>query len=194
MKNFCIIIQGPSVNVQEQKKYWNGYDIIWSTWDGEQSKYEPNDIVLFNKMPDSFGVKNIALQQKSTIEGIKKAKELNYKRVLKWRSDLFAMNPHRLISSFKEESVNFLAWHNTGRYFIDYFMEGDIENIYKIWDFEKIQDEFPEKIITENIFKKNISNINFILENLNSYNEILWAKRNILLSSLKNDKVYLKKI
>jgi hypothetical protein len=190
MKDFCVIIQGPSVNVQEQKKSWQNYDIIWSTWDGEQNKYDSEDIVLFNEIPKFSGIQNIVLQQKSTIEGIKKAKYLNYKRVLKWRSDLLPTNPNKLVATFKKDSVNFLAWHNTGRYFIDYFMEGDIDDIYKIWDFDKIVDKFPEKIITENFFEKKISKFNFILEDLNSDNEIFWVKRNIFLSSLNKDIVY----
>ena len=51
MDNICLIIQGPSVNVNILKdKYKNmNIQIIFSTWEGEESKYNENDIVIFNK-------------------------------------------------------------------------------------------------------------------------------------------------
>ena len=188
--SLVVLIQGPSSYVEEQKKAWDSFDIIWSTWKGEENKYNKNDTVVYNQIPNNFGVQNITLQQKSTIEGIKKAKELNFKRVLKWRSDLIPNNPKKLIDLFDKNSVNFLAWHNSGGYFIDYFMESDIDKMYKIWDFNNINGPFPERIITDNIFEKGILNFNFILDKLNSDNEIYWIKRNILLSNYKNNLVY----
>jgi hypothetical protein len=76
MDNICLIIQGPSVNVNILKdKYKNmNIQIIFSTWEGEESKYNENDIVIFNKMPKERGIQNVMLQQLSTYNGLLKAK------------------------------------------------------------------------------------------------------------------------
>ena len=76
MDNICLIIQGPSVNVNILKdKYKNmNIQIIFSTWEGEESKYNENDIVIFNKMPKEKGIQNVMLQQLSTYNGLLKAK------------------------------------------------------------------------------------------------------------------------
>ena len=53
MDKICLIIQGPSVNVNIMKEKYKDINIqvIFSTWEGEESKYDTNDIVVFNKMP-----------------------------------------------------------------------------------------------------------------------------------------------
>lgn len=186
----AIVIQGPSSNIDELKKAWDGYDIIWSTWVGEESKYSKNDIVVYNSIPSDSGICNISLQKETTLNGIEKAKSLGYDRILKWRSDLIPNNPKKLLELFVEDKLNFLAWHNDGKYFIDYFMEGNIDDINKMWDFEEIHGPFPEKLITDNIFKKGLNNFNFICCDLNEDNDIYWVKRNTYLSSYKNHTVY----
>lgn len=190
----AVIIQGPSSHVSELKNAWQGYDIIWSTWDGEQSKYDINDNVIYNTLPVERGVQNIALQKTSTLNGILKAKELGYDRVLKWRSDLLPKNTKKLVNSFKRECLNFLAWHNYGKYFVDYFVEGPITDVYKIWDVPTIIGPYAERITTDHIFSLNMSNINFILNDLNEDNEIYWIKYNLYLSSLKTEDCYTLKI
>jgi hypothetical protein len=186
----AIIIQGPSTNVEELKNAWSGYNLIWSTWEGEESKYNNSDVVILNKLPKQKGVQNIALQKETTLNGINKAKELGYSRVLKWRSDLVPSNPNMLINSFKSECINFLAWHNEGKYFVDYFVEGDIQDIYKIWNIPRINDVFAEKITTENILSLGYKKFNFVLNDLSDSNEIYWLKRNLKLSNYKNEKCY----
>lgn len=188
--NLVIIIQGPSNNVDEQRKCWDGFNIIWSTWIGEESKYNENDIVLFNNSNIERGVQNIALQKESTLNGIAKAKELGYKRVLKWRSDLLPSNTKKLVDSFKKECVNFLTWHKDGKYFVDYFMEGDINDIYNIWNVPTIYGPYSEKITTDNIFSLGLDNFNFIGDELSSDNEIYWVKYNTNLSTYKNHDCY----
>lgn len=188
--DLAIIIQGPSNNVNEQKKCWEGFNIIWSTWVGEESKYNDADIVLFNSMPNEFGIQNIALQKESTLNGINKAKELGYKRVLKWRSDLLPSDAKSLVKTFKQESVNFLTWHNEGKYFVDYFIEGDINDVYNIWNVPTIHGPYSEKITTDNIFSLDLKNFNFVGGDLSSDNEIYWTKYNINLSTYKDAKCY----
>jgi len=188
--DLVIIIQGPSNNVFELKKAWEGFNIIWSTWVGEETKYDENDIVLFNNLPIERGVQNIALQKESTLNGITKAKELGYKRVLKWRSDLLPSNAKKLVDSFKKEYVNFLTWHKDGKYFVDYFIEGDINDMYNIWNIPTIYGPYSEKITTDNIFSLGLDNFNFIGDELSSDNEIYWVKYNTNLSTYKNHDCY----
>ena len=88
-----IIIQGPSSNVLELKKAWLGYDIIWSTWFGEENNYNENDIVVYSDKPNESGVGNLNLQLITTHSGLIKAKELGYDRAFKWRSDMIPTNP-----------------------------------------------------------------------------------------------------
>lgn len=195
MKNdLVIVIQGPSTNVTEQKKCWDGFNIIWSTWVGEETKYEENDIVLFNSLPIERGVQNIALQKNSTLNGINKAKELGYKRVLKWRSDLLPSNAKELVKTFKKDCLNFLTWHNEGKYFVDYFVEGNIEDVYKIWNIPTLYAPYSEKITTENIFSLGFNNFNFIGDKLSHDNEIYWTKYKINLSTYKDENCYTMKV
>ena len=189
-EKLAIIIQGPSLNVERLKKAWYGYNLIWSTWKGEESKYDSNDIKIFNDFPNESGVQNIAFQRDSTLNGISKAKELGFTRVLKWRSDLLPSNADQLIKSFKNECINFLTWHNGGKYFVDYFIEGPIDEIYNIWDIKKLYDDYSEKITTENIFSLGYTNFNFMLDSLSDENEIYWIKYNLNLSTYKQHSVY----
>jgi len=189
-EKLAIIIQGPSLNVEQLKKAWHGYNLIWSTWKGEESKYDLNDIKVFNDFPNQSGVQNIAYQRDSTLNGILKAKELGFTRVLKWRSDLLPSNANQLIKSFKKECINFLTWHNGGKYFIDYFIEGPIDEVYNIWDIKKIYDDYSEKITTENILSLGYTNFNFMLDSLSDDNEIYWIKYNLNLSTYKQHLVY----
>lgn len=190
----AIIIQGPANNIEELKLAWNGYTIIWSTWVGNEDKFNNDDIVIFSELPQEVGVQNIALQKKSTLEGINKSKELGFERVLKWRSDLIPNNTDELVKLFKENHLNFLAWHSDGKYFVDYFIEGPIDEMAIAWDIPTIYGSFSERISTDNILNKNKIKFNFILNELSDNNEIFWVKYNVFLSKYNNDVVYTTKI
>jgi len=195
LKNkLAIIIQGPANNIEELKLSWKDYTIIWSTWVGNEDKFSYDDIVIFSEKPKEFGIQNIALQKKSTLEGVNKAKELGFERVLKWRSDLLPNNSNELVKLFKENHLNFLAWHNEGKYFVDYFMEGPIDEVILAWDIPTIYGHFSERITTDNIFNKNKIEFNFILDKLSDNNEIFWVKYNLFLSKYKKDIVYTTKV
>lgn len=183
MSKRVIIIQGPSTYVTRLKNAWSGYDIIWSTWVGDETHYDKDDIVIFNEKPLKNGVQNLGLQHKTTIEGVKKAKELGYDRVLKWRSDLEPKNTEKLLSLFDEDSLNFLAWHSVrGGYFIDYFIEGKTDYVYDSWDIKTFSGDYSEQITTKSILSK-FNKFNFIGNKLNETNDIFWIKRNINLST-----------
>lgn len=189
----ALIIQGPSSNVLELKKCWSGYDIIWSTWMGEECKYDKEDVVIYNEVPNDTGVGNINLQRVSTLNGSIKAKELGYDRVLKWRSDMVSTNPKKLLSSFKH-GANFLFFHNTLPdrigYFVDYIIESDIDTMMSIWDFNELYSTHAEAIITSNIKQKKITDINLFGGTLNDENDIIWLKRDIMIKDYKNFKEF----
>lgn len=177
----AVIIQGPTTDYSTLKDKW-GSDIIWSTWKGEESHYSDNDIVIFNDIPNDKGRVNVNLQKISTINGLKKAKELGYTRAIKTRSDLHPTNFNKFISLFKE-GLNIPFFHDKG-YYIDYIYEGDIDLLIKCFSFNNIWPSYPEQTITEQINKVYTKeNIHYYGNFLNSKNDLYWIKRKLFLSS-----------
>ena len=139
MNNLCLIIQGPSLYVNLIKeKYKNiNIQIIFSTWEGEENKYNHNDLVLFNKIPKEKGIQNVMLQQLSTYNGLLKAKELGFKNTIKIRSDSYFTDIDMFLKKdINYDKINFL-------YFLDYYRIGGPDkknNIYKyFYDFMQIE-------------------------------------------------------
>ena len=64
MNTLCIVIQGPSNNVTLLKQNYSNSNVtlIFSTWKGEESKYDENDIVIFNDIPVEKGTQNVMMQ------------------------------------------------------------------------------------------------------------------------------------
>jgi hypothetical protein len=193
MEKLAIVIQGPSTYVNQIKKWYTGYPLIFSTWVGEEKNYDlKKDIVVFNDKPLNAGPANFWMQQYSTIQGLYKAKELGYTDVLKMRSDIVPTNLERFVSTFKDDHLNFFCWHGhevyprCPGYFVDYFMYGNIEHIIKLWDIEKAFCAVPEIILTWQ-YIKTLSDIpiNFIYSDISTENDLYWIKRNMYLSSYK---------
>ena len=107
-----------------------------------------------------------------------------------WSQANHKQTKFRTENFFKNECINFLTWHNGGKYFVDYFIEGPIDEIYNIWDIKKLYDDYSEKITTENIFSLGYTNFNFMLDSLSDENEIYWIKYNLNLSTYKQHSVY----
>jgi hypothetical protein len=192
-KDFVIVIQGPiklEYKVIENK--WEGFDLIWSTWENEliDSKYP----TILNKPPNKPGIKNVYYQQKSTLAGLLKAKELGYSKCLKWRSDQYPTNANKLISLFDKDKINVLFWHNSQKgYYVDYFMYGDINKMISIWDFEiNSYISYPEEIITNQIYKNKID-VMCIGDRLTNQNNIIWEREGVKidLSTYKYDKNFM---
>jgi hypothetical protein len=195
LNKVAVVIQGPSLYVKNIKKAFNGSHIklIFSTWNDEEPQYESSDIVVLSEKPNNTGPHNLNLQKITTLAGIKKAKELKFDYVLKWRSDMIPTNIIDLLKLFDFEKVNFLSWHNhSGGYFCDYFTGGKIETIFDLWNFPENNYKYPEEAITQHFFKTLHSNnyINFILKKLSEKNDILWLKYKTKLSSYKQDKLF----
>lgn len=179
----CIVVQGATDthNVKEIKKSFDGYQIIFSTWeDADKSVYTKGDVVLYNKYPKDSGVVNLGLQKESTLAGLKKAKELGWESALKIRSDMWASNGTNLFSIFKEGKLNLLAWVDNveGGYIIDYLQYAPIEILEELFDVE-VNGWFPEHQLTKQFYKCKLdTNVNWILRDLGEYADIHWNHRN----------------
>jgi hypothetical protein len=200
MDKTCLIIQGPSVNVNILKeKYKNmNIPIIFTTWEGEESKYDENDIVLFNKMPQERGVQNVMLQQLSTYNGLLKAKEIGFENAIKIRSDSYFTD----LSLFLKNEIDynklnfsyFLDYsrsNNNYKYVCDYIQLSNVDNLLKMWDFKYSPCYYAEQLITKHVFNTFIrDDIAFIGNYLTKDSDIYWISRKMYLSTLNNDKHY----
>lgn len=199
MNDFVIIVQGSSSYVKILREALFGFNIIYSTWLGEESNFLETDIVIFNRLPDFHGPANLNLQKTTTISGLKKAKEMGYKRALKIRSDIVPTNINKLINYLDNDAINFLCWHlhevypGCPGYLVDYLMSGDIDHLLKLWD---IQDmswcSVPEIFLTYQYITKLIDTvrIEYFLPFLNETNDLYWIKNNLNLSSYKENDIY----
>lgn len=181
--NRAVIIQGPTTNYTQLKESW-GSHIIWSTWKGNESHYSDQDNTIFNSFPDKAGTQNVNYQKISTLEGLKKAKQLGYTRAIKTRSDLYPTNYSKLASLFKE-GLNVTFFHNNrDGYYIDYIFEGDIDLLIQCFSFTNITPSYAEQTITEQINRVySKKDIHYYGGLLNKDNDLFWIKNNIYLSS-----------
>ncbi len=184
----CLIVQGPTIgdNVIDIKKYWNGFPIIFSTWKHRVDKgcYSDTDIVIYNEYPSRQGTNNLNLQLVSSLNGMLKAKEMGYKRVIKWRQDFYPSDYKKLINLFKKDCINFYSYvsHENG-YVTDYFMEGDIDDMIKLFQIEDVNVPYPEFAFTKQLFDLGLDKkSNFICRELDDENDIFWKKKNLWLS------------
>ena len=205
MNDVCLIIQGPSDHVAcIKEKYKDNITIIFTTWYGEESKYNKNDIVVFNKMPQERGVQNVMLQQLSTYNGLLKAKELGFKNAIKIRSDAYFTDlSHFLENEIDYSKLNFLYFLNYHRinghdnnsnhykYFCDYIQFSSVDNLLKMWNFKYDTCSYPEQLITKHIFNTfEKEEISFIGNYLTNQCDIYWISRDLYLSTLINDNSY----
>lgn len=178
--DICIVIQGASTNVEEQKIVWKDFknQIIFSTWKGEERKYEKSDNVIFSDIPAHRGTSNLNLQKISTLCGVERAKELGYKRVLKMRSDQVPTNPHKFLNEFSEEKITVFLRHLHGDepYYADYFMCGKIDVMHEIWQLDALQNcAYSEWAITKKI-KSVCSCVEFYKNKINKDNNVISFK------------------
>jgi hypothetical protein len=183
----CLVVQGPTIceNVLNIKKYWDGFPVIFSTWEGSNKNcYSVDDVVIYNEYPTNNGIKNLNLQKVSSLNGFIKAKELGYDRVIKWRQDFYPSDYTKLIKLFKKDSINLYAYmiHKHG-YITDYFMEGEINDMINLFNITDINVPYPEFAFTKRLFEIKLDKkSNFICKDLNKENDIFWKSKNIWLS------------
>lgn len=192
MNDFVIVIQGQSTNVQQQKEAWKGFDVLFSTWIGQEDKYTVEDNVIYNPIPTNAGPANFNYQLTSTQNGLIRAKELGYKHVLKIRSDMIPTNAKNFVSLLDESKLNFLCWHahqvypNCTGYLVDYLMSGTIEDMIRLWNVPDIFCVVPEVMLTwQYINSCKQIDIKYFMNQLNSENDLWWIKNNKYLSSYK---------
>ena len=203
MNKICLIIQGASDYVTILKEKYKNMDIqiIFSTWEGEESKYNENDIVIFNKMPIERGIQNVMLQQLSTYNGLLKAKELGFKNAIKIRSDAYFTD----LSLFLKNDIDynklnflyFLDYHRINgpdenssyyKYFCDYVQFSSVHNLLKMWDFKYEKVSYAEQLLTKHIFDTfNKEEISFIGNYLTKDCDIYWVSRRLSLSTLNRN-------
>jgi hypothetical protein len=206
MNKICLIIQGPSDHVNSIKEKYkdSNIQIIFSTWEGEESKYDENDIVIFNKMLQERGIQNVMLQQLSTYNGLLKAKELGFENAIKIREDTYFTD----LSLFLKNEIDynklnflyFLDYHRTDgpdksnnnyKYFCDYIQISNVDNLLKMWDFKYEKCSYSEQLTTKHIFhtfKK--EEIAFIGNYVTNDCDIYLISRKLYLSTLNSDKSY----
>lgn len=195
MDNICLIIQGPSNNVNTIKNIYKNIaiPIIFSTWEGEESKYDKKDNVVFNSMPRERGIQNVMLQQYSTYKGLLKAKELGYEYAIKIRSDFYFTNLKKFLkNNINFTKINFLYYFDYVRvdnkinykYVCDYIQLGSVNNLLKLWNFEYQNCKYAEQLITNHVLKTfSKNNIEFISNFITQDCDIFWIKNNLYLSN-----------
>jgi len=192
IKDITILIQGPSTHITEQKKAWEGFNLLFSTWKNCEHLYEKNDNVIFNDIPIDLGPANFWAQQNSTIQGLYELKKQKSNFVLKIRSDLIPTNSKNFLNCLNKNNLNFLCWHEhmvypeCPGYLCDYLMAGPIDSMIKLWDIRKIFCSVPEIMITWNCINQCFDvDKQYFLNCLNLKNDLFWIKNNIYLSSYK---------
>jgi hypothetical protein len=149
----CVVVQGPTYSqwITKVKESWVGYQVIFSTWDSaDKSLYDESDIVIYNPHPALAGIKNLNYQKVSTINGVIKAKELGWDRVLKVRSDFSTTTADGLFKLFDKTKLNLHGYWHLG-YISDFFMEGEVDDILKLFDV-CINGRFPEWHLTRQLY------------------------------------------
>lgn len=199
MEDFVIIVQGPSSYVEQIKNSLLGFNIVFSTWVGEENKYLNSDTVIFNEPPTHPGPFNLNYQKTSTLSGLIKAKNLGYRRALKLRSDIAPTNINKFFKLIDNDSLNFLCWHyhevylGCPGYLVDYLMSGNIDDLIKLWDIKDMDwCNIPEVYLTNQYIQHLIDavDINYFLNNLNQNNDLHWIKKQIMLSSYQPNNIY----
>ena len=195
MENWCAIITGKFENTNEIKEILKNYNLIFSTWEYEKTKYNEKDIVIFNNEDDydnfSNGTLSLYRQQKTILNGLFLAKKMGFKKALRLRSDFLIQKPEKFFKLLDCQLNLYAYTTHQGGYIVDYIMGGDINFMIDLWTIDKsAYYEFPEKLITFNFNKMNLKNsqYKFILDDINKSNDIFWTKYNKFLSSyLENE-------
>lgn len=199
MNDFVIVVQGPTSYLPVMKTIFKKYNVIYSTWTGEEHKYDYNDIAVFSKIPSYKGPANMNLQKISTLAGLEKGKELGYERALKLRSDLMPTNIEALMKMLDNQDLNFLCWHyhevypSCPGYLVDYLMSGRIDDLFILWNIDDMEKCLvPEINLTNQYINKLMStvNISYFLDSLSPNNDLYWIKHELMLSSYKVNHIY----
>lgn len=201
MKNkTAVVIQGPPVYVKELRQFWQSdrVDIIWSGWEGDEDKYEPTDNVIYSPIPQGYlGVNRVLLQKTTSYEGLRYAKSLGYTRAIKCRSDIYPTQVEKLLDLFDQnKTFNFIYWYHAIKWqsfcFVDYLFEGDIDAMIYAWEYDSVNGNYAEALLTKQILSKyGEDDIAFFGDKITESNELYWiGKEGRLISSYAPDPNY----
>lgn len=188
--DLAIVVQGNiRAPIELVDLAWKDYNVIWSTW--VDQKINTSNSVVYSEYPSIAGVGNIGLQKTTTYQGLLFAKSVGFKRAVKWRSDQYPTNASMFLDLMDNNALNVLYWHNHAQgYYVDYFMEGDIDLLIDLWNFDNYTNcPYPEYIITDRILQLQ-SNVNCIGEYLNDYNDVIWLNINKTVATYKSDGLF----
>lgn len=177
-----VVIQGPTHCdiIERIKKGWGNIPIIFSTWEGQPKFcYSDDDIVVYNKKPADVGVGNLNMQVISSMGGFLKAKELGYKRVVKWRSDLIPNDGVGLLNLFEKDCFNFYSFlDDRDGYLADFFMEGELDEMINLFTIDNLYPLHAEVAFTNRMFELGLDKkANFICKKLSENGvDIFWHK------------------
>lgn len=191
--DIAILVRGPSLHVEKIKEIFNGFNLVFSTWTEDQSKYTENDIVLFSDRPENPGPGNFNYQKVVVLNGLKFCKLLGFERVLQIRSDMYLTNPKKFLELIDNEVFNFLSWHyhctshGYDGYLVDYLMSGKVDDMINLWTIDNLSWHSVSEVFLTDSYSKKISHIpiKFFLNDLNEDNDVFWIKHNLKLSTYK---------
>lgn len=196
----CMVVQGPITYINKIVQTYNDFkeNVIIST--NEKSEeliktlIDNGFIVIINDLTKISGKSNFNNQVKNTFEGIKKAKELGFKYVLKIRSDVFIDDIPKFLNLLDGGNIYFTAYHNyDGGYLCDHMLFGSTDFMLKLWDIPLSDSDLPpETQLTAKYEEINDGRkIDFLFpilynENIKAY----WSKYKIFLNEYKNDTLF----
>src|SRR5690606_17850809 len=94
--------------------------------------------------------------QVALMAGFKKAKEMGYERVMKWRHDMISKNLSSIEKELGRDALNVAYTHYSyDVYYSDFIMEGPLNHMMTVWGFEKYDEEYT----TERILLKRIKSL-----------------------------------
>jgi hypothetical protein len=165
---------------------------------GEEEKYMEDDVLVMNIPPKNKinHSHTLDLQRISTMNGLVRAKELGYDRVLKWRSDMIPTNPKMFLDICREDSFNINSFHNhQSGYITDFFMEGEVDDMIRLFSFPPLKYGYPEEALTEQFFANRLNEkVHYLVEDITEKNDVLWLKRNSKFSKMLNQPNYMNRI
>jgi hypothetical protein len=151
--------------------------------------------IVESEICDISGRANFNNQVRTTYEGLKKAKELNFHYVLKIRSDIFIENLSHFISLINLNDFYFSAFHNyDGGYLCEHMLFGETDKMIKLWDIPISTSDLPPETQLTNNFIKNfpLLKVEFLFSILINNNiKTYWIKHNKFLNDYKNDKLFI---
>jgi hypothetical protein len=189
--DICVVIQGASTNVAEQKEAWKEFSdqIVFSTWKGEESKYLDVDSVIYSDPVLDGGVANLNRQAITTLRGIEYAKKMGYGRVLKMRADQVPTNATEFLRGFSKYNLTVFLYHlHEEGYYVDYFMCGTTDVMHSIWSLDGLQKcKYPEWAITNQIRSVYDGKVEFYKNRMSKDNSVFFYKWGVDLYDLWNN-------